>query len=362
MKQINFLKFIGTAIALGSVLVASGASANENVVGRSQITDLATISTNVALSTLDRQLKKEQLPKEVKSTLNLADGPEQSGEGFHPFTTQGAGDEAKGESVAAYPWSATGKLFMIYKNGMGQCTASVIGKSLLVTAAHCVHKFGTGEAGFPQGVVFEPARNGNERPYGTWLAKEWWIPRAYFDGTDICLPKAKGVVCENDLAVIVMIPLDGKSIAEVTGSYNIPPEPNAKGEEYGYVSFMERQAIQLTQLGYPAESYSGLKMIRTDSLGYQTESPANLSIGSAQTGGSSGGPWIQNFGSKTDFSGTQGEAAQINTVSAVTSWGYTADRVKVQGASRFAKNSIYTVKSNIRSLFDEACKANPTAC
>ncbi|MEP2758558.1 MAG: hypothetical protein ABJP66_05710, partial [Hyphomicrobiales bacterium] len=116
-----------------------------------------------------------------------------------------------------------------------------------------------------------------------------------------------------------------------------------------------------TQLGYPARNYDGLQMIRTDSVGYQDE-PNNVVIGSSQTGGSSGGPWLQNFGGKTSFSGEAGNDDDLNVVSAVTSWGYTLGDVKIQGASRFAKNSVFTSRSNIRALVDDACAANPDAC
>ena len=56
--------------------------------------------------------------------------------------------------------------------------------------------------------------------------------------------------------------------------------------------YIRKLAAEITQLGYPSQNYDGLKMIRTDSLGYQ-DAPNNVIIGSAQTGGSSGGPWLR---------------------------------------------------------------------
>jgi V8-like Glu-specific endopeptidase len=239
------------------------------------------------------------------------------------------------------------------------CTASVIGKGLLVTAAHCVHNFGGKEAGFADSVTFEPARHGSgsdARPFGTWTAKEWWIPKAYFDGSDICSTNAPGIVCENDVAVVVLEKNNNNQfVGDLTGKFGF------KSDDWGYGSFFGNKAAQITQLGYPSLNYDGLKMIRTDSQGYQ-DAPSNVIIGSAQTGGSSGGPWLQNFGLKTSYVGTQPLNDEDNQVVATTSWGFTSDVFMIQGASRFGKNNTYTAKSNIQSLNDTACAANPGYC
>jgi V8-like Glu-specific endopeptidase len=345
---------------LGLTSFCAVASANENVVGFPKETGFNSLESSVTITERNRQVTSTQLPALVRSVLGIADGKEASGSGGHPFSTQGAGDESGGKATSAFPWSATGKLFMKFESGTFVCTASVVGKSVVVTAAHCVHNYGTGEKGFPLAVSFEPARNGGDRPFGYWTAAEWWVPKVYYEGKDKCSPEAEGVVCENDIALIVLDKLDGKSISELVGTYNLPTDPISE-KEFGYFEFMAVQAAQITQLGYPSADYDGLNMIRTDSLGYQAE-PNNVIIGSAQTGGSSGGPWLQNFGSTTSYKGTPSTDGQINTVTAVTSWGYNDDAVKIQGASRFGKNQTYTTTSNIRSLMNDVCKKNPAAC
>ena len=92
------------------------------------------------------------------------------------------------------------------------------------------------------------------------------------------------------------------------------------------------------------------------------DDPNNVIIGSAQTGGSSGGPWLMNFGMKTSRTGTSPLSDDDNQVVATTSWGFIDGRFMVQGASRFGKNKTYTTKSNIESLHDSACQANSGAC
>ena len=169
--------------------------------------------------------------------------------------------------------------------------------------------------------------------------------------------EAPGVVCENDVAVIVVEPAtDGKLIGDVTGMYDF------KDGDFGYPLFLSEKATQMTQLGYPSDNFDGDKMVRTDSLGYQDD-PNNVVIGSNQTGGSSGGPWLQNFGTETaDFTGTPPNDVDPNQVTATTSWGFIADTVKIQGASRFATNTAFTIKSNIQTLVEAACAANPGFC
>jgi V8-like Glu-specific endopeptidase len=274
---------------------------------------------------------------------------------LHPFTTKTASADGEITPVDKRPWSAAGKLFMKFSQGTFVCTASVIRKNLLVTAAHCVHQFGEKQPGFAESVMFEPARHGSDKPFGTWVGKEWWIPKAYFDGTDKCLSEAPGVVCENDVAVVVLEKNENKFIADLTGQFGF------QSDDYGYGNLWGNRVTQLTQLGYPADHYDGLKMIRTDSLGYQ-DAPNNVIIGSAQTGGSSGGPWLQNFGNKTSYTGTSPVNDDDNQVVATTSWGFTSDKFMVQGASRFGKNTIFTNKSNIQALVDSACAANSGSC
>jgi len=73
-------------------------------------------------------------------------------------------------------------------------------------------------------------------------------------------------------------------------------------------------------------------------------------------GGSSGGPWLENFGIRPTLTGTgNGTAPLSNVVVGVTSWGYTNNAVKQQGASPFTSN-------NIVSLVNSACGSRPAAC
>ena len=98
-------------------------------------------------------------------------------------------------------------------------------------------------------------------------------------------------------------------------------------------------------------------MERTNSYGFvDGGSSNNTVIGSLQTGGSSGGPWLVNFGVKPVLSGTAvGAEANRNTVVNVTSWGHTSTSIKEQGASAFTSG-------NIVPLVSSACGGAPSAC
>jgi hypothetical protein len=65
---------------------------------------------------------------------------------------------------------------------------------------------------------------------------------------------------------------------------------------------------------------------------FRNTSPNNVEYGSDARGGSSGGPWIQNFG-VVSVGQTGGVNSGVNRVVGVTSYGYVSTDPKVQGAS-----------------------------
>lgn len=288
-------------------------------------------------------------------------GPMAFGTEDHPFTTKMASVTRNNRTpINQHPFNKTGKLWMRFGGSWFVCTASLIKPGVLVTAAHCVYEYGTGtQDGWADEVFFEPARFGSASgvynlPFGTWAAVEYFIPSVYYNGTDICT--VSGIVCENDIAVVVLEQSGGLNLSNfVGGNYAYYRNSNP------YTSFGGMTAAQITQLGYPVAFESGYKMIRTDSLGYQA-TPNNVIIGSAQTGGSSGGPWIMNYGSTPSTTTSTPSYDHNNRVVAVTSWGYVSDTLKVQGASRFDTNTSFTTQANIDALLNFACLSYPGNC
>lgn len=109
----------------------------------------------------------------------------------------------------------------------------------------------------------------------------------------------------------------------------------------GYGFTMTGQT-HITQLGYPVTLDSGAYMERTDSYGFKSVANSiNTIIGSNMGGGSSGGPWLNNFGINPVLTGAGTPSASVaNTLVGVTSWGYTNTGVMLQGASPFLSTNL----------------------
>ncbi|HUG62823.1 MAG TPA: hypothetical protein VMP03_13315 [Methylomirabilota bacterium] len=300
--------------------------------------------------------KKARITAAVASDLV---GPQAFGAQKHPFTTKSAFITLGSTAIASTsydPFRPTGKLWMRFGGSWFVCSASMIDIGIAVTAAHCVHNFGKGRSGWPDEVVFQPAHFFGQSPYGDFWAEVVRVPKVYYNGKDKCT--VKGIVCENDVAVVTLRPNEGVYPGETVGYYGFG------WNGFSFTKFLGKKAGQITQLGYPVSLNGGAGMLRTDSLGYVAD-PSNVIVGSDQTGGSSGGPWVVNLGSDPSRNNNPNpKASNRNVVVATTSWGFTDGKQKVQGASLFANNKTFTTKgrSNIEALYKDACATTPAAC
>ncbi|MCR5858354.1 hypothetical protein [Mesorhizobium sp. J428] len=184
------------------------------------------------------------------------------------------------------------------------------------------------------------------------------------------------MVCNNDIATVRLAPRNGAYAGTTLGGW------------YGYgwngYSFLatpifgNATVAAITQIGYPSAIDNGYLMLRGDTFGkYIATTGANgkqlmnIQIGSAMTGGSSGGPWLVNFGTSPVVTGSAslGNSAVRNTVVGVTSWGYTEVGVNVQGASWFGQNAEFPLAAygsygagNIGKIMYDTCTQSPANC
>ncbi|MFM0069239.1 trypsin-like serine peptidase [Paraburkholderia aspalathi] len=287
--------------------------------------------------------KPVQLPKPRSAASQDQVAPQEFGSSGQPFTTNRV-DAAGDNTQFYYAFRPTGKLFFNIGSATYVCSASLIKPGVVVTAAHCVANFGQQQ--FYAHWVFVPAYSNGAAPYGTWTAASATVMTSYFNGTDSCA--VRGVVCQDDVAVLTLSPQTGAYAGNYAGWYG-----------YGWNGYGFNGSAQtlIDQLGYPVALDNGTLMQRNDSQGFVGASFSNNTIiGSLMTGGSSGGPWLVNLGMPPTLSGTSfGNAAGRNTVVGVTSWGYTDTGVKQQGASPFTSG-------NIVPLVSVVCTSTPGAC
>jgi len=233
------------------------------------------------------------------------------------------------------PYKSVGKLFFT-EQGVGdfQCSASLIGNRLIVTAGHCV--YGSGHYftnwQFIPGYDGSQATQAAQRPFGTWNWAAAVVPTNY--------QKSSATVVNNfDFGIIQLAdqPVSGvnKTVFAVT-----------KFKFNTAVGHLFDTAV--TSLGYPCNFDGCQIMQRVDSSDHRASGATGngstaFEYGSDMAGGSSGGPWVENFGTPVSAAPTGGFNVR-NTVVAVTSYGYVDPNVRTQGASQF--NADFTSLKN----------------
>ncbi|HEY0062098.1 MAG TPA: hypothetical protein VGC21_08250 [Telluria sp.] len=226
-----------------------------------------------------------------------------------------AGASAPLSADRAYPYITVGKLFFTIGGSPFVCSASVIQRRVVVTAGHCVHS-GTA-AGFHSNWVFVPAFRDGTAPLKQWNWRFAIVTGTWASG-------GGGVPNAADYAMI-----------EFGDQAMVPGGPIVKlGSVTGWLGWQTLSLLNnhTSKLGYPCNLDSCQKMQNVTSSAYRATAPNNVEYGSDARGGSSGGPWVQNFAQLSVGGGTGINTGQ-NRVVAVTSYGYTSTDPKVQGAS-----------------------------
>jgi V8-like Glu-specific endopeptidase len=215
-----------------------------------------------------------------------------------------------------YPFKTVGKLFFtIPGQGDFVCSASVISFRILATAGHCVHSGNGSSTGWFTNWRFVPAFRDGVAPFLVWNWNTVVVTPDWFNG-------GGGVPNAADYAMIaVSDQLFGSSVRKI----------GAVTGTLGWQT-LSLSANHTTKLGYPCNLDSCQKMHQVASGNFRNTSPNNVEYGSDARGGSSGGPWVQNFGALAAGQ-VGGLNPGVNRVVGVTSYGYVSTDPKVQGAS-----------------------------
>src|SRR5436190_1748141 len=168
------------------------------------------------------------------------------------------------------PYRPSGKLFFNIGASTYLCSASLIKPGIVVTAAHCVANFGASQ--FYSNWHFVPGYRNGVAPFNNWTAASATILTSYFNGTDSC--SVAGVVCQDDVAVLVLNTIAGAYPGTTIGWYGY----GVNG--YGFTA-AATPLTHITQIGYPVCLNNGEYMERNDSQGFKSvPDSSNTVIGS----------------------------------------------------------------------------------
>jgi V8-like Glu-specific endopeptidase len=227
-------------------------------------------------------------------------------------------------------------VFVAADNKIYRCTASLISRSILVTAGHCVHQGGNQAAGWiKSGTFYAAYKNGSHAGFATantvYTTSGWYNSGQLDQGYDV-----------------------GLAVLNKRGDQPIWFTPQELGATVGWYGFCFADCLQrywyLSQLGYPANYYTGYYQTQGEHL--EASDTRDYVYGSGMQGGSSGGPHIANLGDLSDTTANKGEWTLRNIVFAVTSWGYLNDKIKIQGAPSLSGPGN---GNNFVGLFNAAC-------
>jgi len=271
--------------------------------------------------------------------LNTEDGtddsvtPQDSGFGSTPYSSQPLVPRT---ARTTFPYRAVGRLFFTTPFGNSWCSASVIRQRIVVTAGHCVHP-GTSGSAFYTNHLFVPAYDNGTASFGSWTFAFLRTSVEWATGGGGVPNSADWALLEaNDQVISGAV----RRVAQVTGSL-------------GYVT-NSLLGNHLHTLGFPQNLDNGDRMRQITAEVYGFANPNCGELGSNMRGGSSGGPWIQNFAGDCQLTGSCGLNPNSTQVVAVTSYGPTSTSLQFQGASIFDNRFI--------SLLSAACARRAGNC
>ena len=235
-----------------------------------------------------------------------------------------------------YPYSTVGKLFFQTPQGPSWCSAAVLRPRLLLTAGHCVHRGSGGANGWFSNWLFAPAYENAQAPFQTWDWR-WVIVTGSWANSGGSVPN------QADFAIL--------ELEDRRFDSNV----RRIGDVVGYLGYHTNilQRNHTKKLGYPGNLDRGEVMHQVDSGNFRDGGSNTVLYGSDARGGSSGGPWVMNFGAQSQGQ-TGGLRPWPNRIVGVTSYGYIDPAPKVQGSS--------ILNNEFLNILNTACNHRPGNC
>ena len=183
------------------------------------------------------------------------------------------------DSYQVYPYSTVGVLFFKQYGVDYRCSAAAVGNNAIWTAGHCIHKGDNKTTGWSTNVVFVPAYKNGSAPYGVWSKSDLKTKGSWFEFGDL----------RYDMGGVILNKWNNQTISDVVGSL-------------GFAYNLDN-SLHWLNMGYPsAPPFDGkTQQICAASFAYNDTSmpyPSPVAMGCDMSQGSSGGPWILNFGGK----------------------------------------------------------------
>lgn len=117
---------------------------------------------------------QEAMQLQSEAVESVGDGRYQSEIVFLPD------DRIRITATTQWPWTVQGHIRMRFPNGKSYIgSGTMVNRHHVLTAGHCIYSRDDG--GWATSVSFEPARNGNERPFGTHFATRLLSVRGWTD-------------------------------------------------------------------------------------------------------------------------------------------------------------------------------------
>jgi len=188
-----------------------------------------------------------------------------------------------------WPQMAIGVLYFYQEGYACRCSAASIGYSAIWTAGHCVHSGNNSSSGWSYNMMFIPAYDYGSHPKMIWLAYRIGTTTAWYT-----------------------YGLSSGGLGYDYGAANvIKVKRKLLSSKVGWLGFAWNQSDLLAwfAIGYPAGSPfdGGKQVVCAASFAYLDTTITNMphAIGCDQTGGTSGGPWIWQYGTNYYLNGNQ---------------------------------------------------------